>query len=159
MVTEYGIAELRGRTDEEVIIALLEIADSRFQEELVKEAKRAAKISDDYRIPDHARNNRPEQLKALLSKYRERGLFKAFPFGTDLTEQEVILSKALLVLKQIVQAKKLRLPRLIEIQKILAIPDHARPYLQRMSLDRPRSLKERLLQRALAYALVSVDAI
>lgn len=41
VVTEYGIADLRGRTDEEVIIALLEIADSRFQDGLVKEAKQA----------------------------------------------------------------------------------------------------------------------
>ncbi|PYS70050.1 MAG: acetyl-CoA hydrolase, partial [Acidobacteria bacterium] len=32
VVTEYGIADLRGRTDEEVIIALVEIADSRFQD-------------------------------------------------------------------------------------------------------------------------------
>jgi len=29
--TEYGIADLRGRTDEEIIIALLNVADSRFQ--------------------------------------------------------------------------------------------------------------------------------
>ncbi len=159
VVTEYGIADLRGRTDEQVIIALLEIADSRFQEGLVKEAQRAAKISDDYRIPDHARNNRPEQLKAVLSKYRERGLFKAFPFGTDLTEQEVILRKALLVLQETVQAKKLRVPRLVEIRKLLAIPDHARPYLERMMLERPQSLKEKLLQRTLVYALASVDAI
>src|SRR6059058_5810003 len=31
VVTKYGIAELRGRTDEEVIAALLNVADSRFQ--------------------------------------------------------------------------------------------------------------------------------
>jgi acyl-CoA hydrolase len=159
VVTEYGIAELRGRTDEEVIIALLEIADSRFQEGLLEEAKRAGKIRKDYCIPDHARNNRPEQLRYLLNKYRERGLFKAFPFGTDLTEQEVVLRQALMNLKQTVQGKKLRLPRLAEIHKTLAIPDHARPYLKRMRLDRPQSFKERLLQKALAYALASVDAI
>ncbi|HEV8369516.1 MAG TPA: acetyl-CoA hydrolase/transferase C-terminal domain-containing protein [Pyrinomonadaceae bacterium] len=159
VVTEYGIADLRGRTDEEVITALLEIADSRFQGALAAEAKRAGKISQDYRIPDHARNNRPEQSEALLRKYRERELFKAFPFGTDLTEQEVVLRKALLALKQSFQPKKLRLPRLEEIQKTLAIPDSARPYLERMMLDRPQSLKERLLQRALTYALACVDAI
>ena len=32
VVTEYGIADLRGRTDAEVIAALLNIADSRFQD-------------------------------------------------------------------------------------------------------------------------------
>src|SRR5437763_16793619 len=30
VVTEYGIADLRGRTDEEIIAALLNVADSRF---------------------------------------------------------------------------------------------------------------------------------
>jgi acyl-CoA hydrolase len=155
VVTEYGIADLRGRTDEEVITALLEIADSRFQGALTREAKRARKLREDYRIPDHARNNCPEQLETVLSKYRERGLFKAFPFGTDLTEQEVVLRKALLALK----AKKLRLPRLEEVQKTLAIPDSARPYLERMMLDRPQNLNERLLQRAVTYSLACVDAI
>ncbi len=159
VITEYGIADLRGRTDEEVIAALIEIADSRFQGGLVKEAKRAAKLGEGYRIPDHARNNRPERLEGLLNKYRERGLFKAFPFGTDLTEEEVVLRKALLALKQTVQGKRLHLPRLAEIRKTIAIPDNARPYLQRMMLERPQNLKERLLQRTLVYALACVDAI
>src|SRR5256885_13925065 len=35
VVTEYGIADLRGRTDEQVATALIEIADSRFQDELL----------------------------------------------------------------------------------------------------------------------------
>ena len=159
VVTEYGIADLRGRTDDEVITALVEIADSRFQDRLVKEAKRAGKIRKDYCIPDQALNNRPERLMSLLNEYRERGLFKAFPFGTDLTEEEVVLSKALLALKQTVQGKKLRLPRLAEIRKAVAIPHHARPYLERMMLDHPQTFKERLLQRTLVYALASVDAI
>ena len=63
------------------------------------------------------------RLTALLAKYRERGLFKPFPFGTDLTEEEVILRKALLSLKQTLQRKKLRLPRLAEIRKTIAIPE------------------------------------
>src|SRR3989440_384823 len=159
VVTEYGIADLRGRSDAEVIAALLEIADSRFQDGLLKEAKRAGKISKDYRIPDHARNNRPEQLKKILAGYRERGLFPAFPFGTDLTEDEVVLKKALLALKQTVQGEKLRLPGLSEIRKAVAVPDRARPYLERMALSHPQTLKERVLRRALVYALASVDAI
>ena len=57
------------------------------------------------------------------------------------------------------QWKKLRLPRLSEIRKTIAIPDHARPYLERMALSRAQTFKERLLQKALVYALASVDAI
>src|SRR2546423_209228 len=159
VVTEYGIADLRGRSDAEVAAALLEIADSRFQDELLKGAQRAGKLSKDYCIPDHARNNRPERLEKVLARYRERGLFPAFPFGTDLTEEEVVLKKALLALKQMTQWKKLRLPRLAEIRKAVAVPDHARPYLEPMALSRPQTFKARLLQYALVYALASGGAI
>jgi acyl-CoA hydrolase len=159
VITEYGIADLRGRTDQEVIIALVEIADARFQDGLVSEAKRAGKLDQDYRIPDHALNNQPEQLMAFLGKYRERGLFQSFPFGTDFTDEELALQKALLRLEQIVQRKKLRRPRFADIRKTIVTPDSARPYLERMALAHPKTLKERLLQRALAYGLASVDAI
>ena len=158
VITEYGIAELRGRTDEEVIIALLEIADSRFQDELVNEAKRAGKLRKEYRIPDYARNNQPARLKELLQPYRERELFPSFPFGTDLTEEELVLRRALLVLKQTMQRKK-PLPGIEQIRKTIAIPSSARPYLERMKLDQPRNFKERVFQRALVYALASVNAI
>jgi hypothetical protein len=159
VVTEYGIADLRGRSDEKVIAALLEIADSRFQVELLKSAKHAGKVSKDYRIPDHARNNRPERLKQMLAPYRERGLFQEFPFGTDLTKEEVALRKALRALEQIIKEKKLEMPGLTEIRKTAIVPDEANKYLERMQLDRPHSLKERVLQRALVYALASVNAI
>src|SRR5207244_12964328 len=62
VVTEYGIADLRGRSDAEVIAALVEVADSRFQDELLNDAKRAGKIDKNYRVPDYARTNRPERL-------------------------------------------------------------------------------------------------
>jgi acyl-CoA hydrolase len=159
VVTEYGIADLRGRTDEEVITALVEIADSRFQDGLVEEAKHAGKLSKNYSIPDHARNNRPERLKRVLAPHRERGLFRKFPFGTDLTEEEVVLGKALEFLKQAVERKKLRMPRFAEIRKTINVPINARSYLERMELDRPHTIKERLLKRALVYALASVEAI
>src|SRR5256714_10634645 len=159
VVTEYGIADLRGRSDAEVVAALLEIADSSFQDDLLDEAKRAGKISEDYRIPNHARNNRPERLEKVLARYRERGLFPKFPFGTDLTEEELVLQKALLTLKQTVQWEKLHLPRLSEIRKTITVANHARPYPERIAVDRPQTIKERLLRRALVYALASVEAI
>jgi acyl-CoA hydrolase len=159
VITEYGIAELRGRTDEEVIIALIEIADSRFQDELVKEAKRAGKLRKEYQIPDYARNNQPAKLETLLSKYRDQGLFRSFPFGTDLTEEELVLRKALLALKQTLEQKSLFRLRLSAIGKAVAPPSAARPYLERMKLDQPQNFKERLYRRALVYGLASVDAV
>lgn len=159
VITEYGIADLRGRTDEEVIIALVEIADSRFQDDLVNEAKRAGKLRKEYRIPDHARNNQPARLKQVLNKYRERGLFTSFPFGTDLTDEELVLRKALLALKETLEQKKLFPLRVSAIRKAVAAPNAARPYLERMKLDQPRNFKERIYRRALIYGLAIVDAI
>jgi acyl-CoA hydrolase len=159
VVTEYGIAELRGRSDEEVVAALLEIADSRFQEGLLNEAKRAGKIRRNYSIPEYARHNRPERLEKMLTPHRKRGLFPQFPFGTDLTEEENTLRKALLVLKQISEGHKLRVPQFAHLRKTLVIPDRAHSYLARMDLRRPKTVKERLMQRALVYALASIRAI
>lgn len=159
VITEYGIADLRGRSDEEVIAALLEIADSRFQHELLAQAKRAGKIRKSYSIPDYASNNRPERLEKVMVPYRQRGMFSLFPFGTDLTEQEQTLRKALLILEQISKRHKLRVPHLAELHKTLVIPDQARSFLERMKLNRPQSVKERLMQRALVYALASINAI
>jgi acyl-CoA hydrolase len=159
VVTEYGIADLRGRSDEEIIIALLEIADSRFQNELLRSAKEAGKIRKNYSIPDHARDNRPQKLKLMLAQYRERGLFQEFPFGTDLTAEEVVLQKALRALDQTIKGKKFHVPGLDGIRKTAFIPPQALPYLQRMQLDRPHSVKEALFQRAMVYALALVNAI
>jgi hypothetical protein len=44
VVTEYGIGDLRGKSDRDVIVAMLSIADSRFQNELLASAKKAGKI-------------------------------------------------------------------------------------------------------------------
>jgi acyl-CoA hydrolase len=159
VITEYGIAELRGRSDEEVVAALVEIADSRFQDRLLSEAKRAGKIRQNYSIPDYARNNRPERLEKILAPYRKRGLFPQFPFGTDLTEEENTLRKALLILKQMSEGHKLRVPQLAHLRKTLLIPDQAHSYLARMDLNRPKNVKESFMQRALVYALASIDAI
>jgi acyl-CoA hydrolase len=159
VITEYGIADLRGRNDEEVIKAMLEISDSRFQEKLLEQAKTAGKLNLSYRIPDHARNNNPRRLEKLLSRYREQGLFEEFPFGTDLTREEITLKKALELLKETIQRKKFQVPGLPEILKIVSIPEAAGVYLERMALDRPQSLKEKLLQRLLVYALASIGGI
>jgi len=159
VVTEYGIADLRGRTDEEVATALIEIADARYQDELLEAARRAGKISETYRIPDRARANRPDRLEEMLAPYRQRGLFEEFPFGTELTREELVLKKALTALKRTFEGQELHLPGPDDIRKTVAVPDSARPYLVRMGLEEPHGAKEVLLQRAVVYALASIDAL
>ncbi len=79
VVTEYGIADLRGRTDQEVIAALINIADSRFQEELVLAAQKSGKLPRSYRISDAFRSNFPERLASNSLGSRRRGCFRHFP--------------------------------------------------------------------------------
>src|SRR5438552_11574053 len=66
IVTEYGIADLRGKPDHEVIDAMLVVADSRFQPELLNEAKAAGKLANTFEIPAACRDNFPERIAAVL---------------------------------------------------------------------------------------------
>lgn len=50
VVTEYGIADLRGKTDSKVIEALLNITDSRFQTELTTQAQLMGKLPKDFAL-------------------------------------------------------------------------------------------------------------
>jgi len=158
-ITEYGIADLRGRPDKDVIAAMVQIADSRFQEELVQKAKARGKLPGTYRVPDRFRNNLPERLEKDLKSSRQQGMFPAFPFGTDFTPEELVLGKALRRLKEEMAAKKIPLPSLKEARKVLGAPEVARPYLERLKLDRPANAKETMMQKMVIYALASQGAI
>lgn len=94
-VTEYGVADVRGKSDADVIAAMLAIADSRFQGELIREAKDTGKLPRDYAIPDVHRENYPERITRALKPAREGGLLPSFPFGSDFTDVEQALIPAL----------------------------------------------------------------
>lgn len=96
VITEYGIAGLRGKTDSEVAAALIEVADSRFQEMLIRKAKQAGKLCKDYKVPGQFRNNFPEIIQAHMARFRSEGLFPSLPFEMALhfvAEQENIALK------------------------------------------------------------------
>lgn len=153
VVTEYGIADLRGRTDEEIIMALLNVADSRFQEALLAKARSAGKLRADYRIPAEYRANTPERLERALRGHRAQGFFSEYPFGTDLTTEEIALARALKYL----EARSASLPgRIAAIARALLRGGAARTHaaaLKRMGLDQPRTLGERLEQRLVVLGL------
>jgi acyl-CoA hydrolase len=153
VVTEYGIADLRGRTDREIIEALLNIADSRFQEPLLAQAKAARKLPADYRIADAFRDNTPARLSRALAGHRGSGFFSEYPFGTDLTADEIVLSRALKGLQARTTKFATRMAALLEaVIRGGPLARHA-PFLQRLRLDRPASLGERMLQRLVVVAL------
>src|SRR6478736_4419992 len=88
IVTEYGVADVRGRSDADVIAAMLAVSDSRFQDELSRAAKEAGKLSKNFEIAAAHRENFPERIAEALRPVREAGLLPAFPFGSDFTETE-----------------------------------------------------------------------
>jgi acyl-CoA hydrolase len=159
VITEYGIADVRGRSDEEVVQALLPLADARFQDSLRKEAVAADKLSADWRPPAWAAGNTPARLAERLAPFRADDRLPSFPFGTDLSEEELVLGRALKTLKRQLDQKRLGLDDLEDLKAAIAPPPAARPYLERMGLAEPQGAKEHLLQRAVVYALALIDAV
>jgi acyl-CoA hydrolase len=153
VVTEYGLADLRGRTDEECIAALLQIADSRFQDELLASARAAGKIRADYRIPEACRDNSPARLARALTADRAAGYFSEYPFGTDLTGEEIALARGLQFLESRSAGTAARLRTVVSALVRGRPGAHHRAALARMGLARPHGLAERLQQRLVALAL------
>jgi hypothetical protein len=153
VLTEYGIADLRGRTDEECVRAMLNVCDSRFQPELQQVAVRAGKLAPNYRIPDPHRNNRPEAYAEPLAALRRQGLFPTFPFGTDLTPEEQRLGKALRRLAAATESPRGALKALLAAAKGGGIEPELEPLLRRMDLLEPRGPREHIYRRLLLAAL------
>jgi len=148
VVSEYGIADLRGKSDEHVVAQMLAIADSRFQAALLDRAKAAGKIARDYEIPPAHRQNHPERVAAALEPLRARGLLPDYPFGTEFTPVEQRLLRAL---ERLEDATPLALAR-FAAAGLSAAPDEAEP-LARMDLDHARTLTDRLYRALLRGAL------
>lgn len=156
VVTEYGIADLRGRTDREVVEALVAIMDSRFQNRFVADAQRASKLPRDYRIPDAARNNHPQYLDQRFAPWRTRGLFEDLPFGSDITPEEVVLAKALRGLQAATHSWSGKIGATLRALLADTATPQLRPYLARMGLAEPRSFGERLQRGLVATAVADV---
>src|SRR5688572_30553766 len=151
-ITEYGIADLRGRTDAECIAAMIDIADSRFQDELLAAAKRANKIDAGYRVPASRRHNTPERLEQAFAAQRRAGLFSEYPFGTDLTREEIELAGALRWLKDATGGTAGRVATLA--RALLTAPRaEDRRLLERLRLAEPKNAGERLNTRLVSLAL------
>ena len=152
VVTEYGLADLRGRNDSDVIKAMLNITDSRFQEGLLEQARQQGKIAADYRIPEAFRSNRPERLAEIRSQFADRD-FPAFPLGSDFTDTEQRLVAALAWLKRKVSQKQyFQLGRGALHDDSGRAERFAEP-LERMGLSSPQSFRDKIYRRLLLVAL------
>jgi acyl-CoA hydrolase len=156
VITEYGVADLRGKSDSEVIKAMLNITDSRFQQGLLETAVTNLKLEADYSIPAAYRNNTPQRLQSIYQPRREQGYFASFPLGSDFTDIEQQLLKALAWLKAKLQPRfKLQLLRALLAD--ISTEGSFKQHLQRMGLAQPNSLKERLYQRLVLAALKQTE--
>ncbi|MBA3010467.1 MAG: hypothetical protein KKF12_10235 [Proteobacteria bacterium] len=159
VITEYGIADLMSKNDQEVIAAILNITDSRFQQDLLQKAKKVKKIDVNYQIPDRFRNNTPERLEKTMQSFKDNALFPVFPFGTAFTDEEIVIGKSLREFKEKSAASKASvLPGLMG-QMLSAVPAEARSYLERMQLDKPSTRQEKLMQKIVVFALKQAGQI
>ncbi len=149
VVTEYGIADLRGKSDAVVIESLLNISDSRFQPGLIEQAQKVGKLPKDFRLDPRFADNTPQRLQAIAAKHPN--LFPEYPLGCDFTAIERDLLRALNWLKS-----KFKLSEILELGKAALDAPEAALYpehLERMQLTSPEGLKEDLFQRLLLTGL------
>jgi acyl-CoA hydrolase len=158
VVTEYGIADLRGRTDAEVAGALIAIADRRCQDALAARAIAAGKLPRGWRVPEAALGNTPQALAARLAPLGKQGLLPMFPLGTDFDAVEQSLVPALRWLKENASHWRGRAAIAAGLAGAGAGPGDE-PALARMGLDAPRSLRERLLRRLVVLSLQRTGSV
>ena len=151
-VTEYGVADVRGKSDADVITAMLAVADSRFQAELARQAKDAGKLPKEFEIPAAHRDNHPDRIAAALKPAREAGLLPQFPFGSDFTAAERRLIPALQLLQDAQRAPR-RLPAMLWQGLTRTVDAADSECLARLGLDVPKTLSERAYGALVSAAL------
>lgn len=159
IITEYGLADIRGKRDKDIATTLINVADSRFQESLLDQAKKAGKVPASYMIPEKFRNNTPEKLEKILAPAREKGLFPAFPFGTDFTPDEIQIGKALRTFKAKAEENKFGVMKEIATSWFSSPPSEAKKYLERLKLEKPANSKEKFMQKVVVNALKMTGVI
>lgn len=151
-VSEYGIAATRGRPDEQVIDAILSIADAGFRAKLLRAAKAAGKVAAGYAPAADTANNTPEAIQAVFDRDDVRTFFPAYPLGTELTTEEQDLVDALGWLETRT-ARPLRHAVALSSAVLRGGGRAVDPALTRLQLDSPAGLRERLLRRLVSHAL------
>jgi hypothetical protein len=155
IVTEYGIADLRGKSDRDVIAAMLSISDASFAPGLRKEAIRSGKLEPGFAFSDAIGLNRRERIEAALVHHRRSGLLPAFPFGTQLTETEQQLIEPLDRLNEAGPFARASL-----LARGLLMGERSESYLPllgRLGLDKVTTLEGRFERAVIAGALAASE--
>ena len=152
VVNEYGIADLRGASDQDVVAAMLSIADHQFQSDLLQTAKANCKIDQNFKLNKTWGSNSHSKLRSKLQPYKQAGLLPDYPFGTDFTEIE---QRLIPVLQKLKSASKSKMDLLKLVAKgLLTSPDQDDDAaLIRLGLQHPSSITDRITRLALLGAL------
>ena len=148
VVSEYGIADVRGRSDRDIVAAIVAIADAAVQERLIGEAMRAGKLEKGFKLPAGPPNS-ARHVEDALAPFRRDSLLPLFPFGTEMTPVEQSLVEPL---ADLASASAGALARIF-VRGFGAIADSERAALQRLSLQEPGSYKDRALRRLILGAI------
>ena len=152
-ISEYGIADVRGKADEDCVLAMASIAGAAFQQPLLDAAMAAGKLLAGTRAPAAGARNTPPALEARLAPFRADGTLPDYPLGSDFTAEEQQLARALAWLKAATAHRGAMLRTALAALRSKPGPAHA-PALARMGLDAPRGIGQRLSARLVALALV-----
>lgn len=147
-VTEYGIADVRGKSDRDTVAAVVSLADGAFQQRLVDEAKRAGKLENSFRL--EPRGNSAKSLEGKLAPYRESGELPLFPLGTEMSAIE---RRLLGPLGRLAAASPFELLKIFGrgLRRPAGTDEHEA--LERLSLDGPGSLRTLALRALVLGAL------
>ena len=152
VVNEYGIADMRGASDKDVVAAMLAITDKQFQSALLKKAKANGKVDADFMLDSSWATNSQAGLEKKLNTFKQDGLLPDYPFGTDFTELEQRLIPVLEKLQQ-ASSSKLDLFKLV-VKGIKAnTTESDNQIIKRLGLEQPSSLKEKITRFTLLGVL------
>jgi hypothetical protein len=152
IVTEYGVADLRGKSDRDCIAGMLAITDARFQRSLAETAQRGGKLERDW-APASDRQNSPEHVARALAPFQAEGHLPEYPFGTDLTPIEQRLARGLRQLKTWSHDKPRMALRAVRGLFARALDEPEREALARLGLAHPKGAREHLERALLLVAL------
>ncbi|MDF1764616.1 MAG: acetyl-CoA hydrolase/transferase C-terminal domain-containing protein, partial [Oleibacter sp.] len=160
LITEYGIADLRYATDAECVKRVLAITDESAVDELIAEAVSSLKLSPNNTSEKSelsgqlAADNNADQIVNALAPFRQSGDLLDYPLGSDFTDTEQRLVRALSLLKTAMSSKKDMLSMLTKAVFAKKVDSEA---IARMGLANPKSVKEHLYQRLLNVALAQTS--
>lgn len=150
-ITEYGIADIRGATDEDCVTAMLRVAEAPHQDALVARAKAAGKLDARFTVPPQWRRNTPGALQAALAPLRDDGSLPDYPLGSDFDLVEQRLVRALAWLRgRTARRRDKRATVFAALREGVGRDTEA---LARMRLDRPSGLNEHLMARLVSLGL------